>query len=182
VVEKPLRLADDPPERGQLALGRLLLPARGAVRPSQARTSAPWTSLCAIRIAVNTGAVAFDSAFSKLARAREHLADVRRAVDVFTDVAPLAIIREHEATLKGMDWIVHAVYKVRVPDSDEIPLIAGDVVHSARTALDHVAYELCKSRTRRTAFPILATAPKPKDKLLDLKLDGMPKPAQGSHC
>jgi len=96
----------------------------------------------------------------KLARARRHFEDVRAILDQLDeDNASLAKQDYNEAegryefSLQD-DWTLH-------PD---LPLIVGDVLHNARSALDHLAWALAREPGTHTGFPILDPArPSPRN-------------------
>ena len=78
-----------------------------------------------------------DSAYRKIARAREHLTVLGNEVRAFTDAKPYGL-----ATDVDDEGAWHVRFEVRAPIPASWSLIAGDVVHNARSALDHVVYQL----------------------------------------
>ncbi len=112
-----------------------------------------------------------DGAYHKVARARKHLDELRFETKQFTDSAPYSLTGAYEPPDDHfvMRWQVHRPAPLR------LGLIAGDVVHNLRSALDHVVYQLSVAgggTGRRTQFPI-SEDEADYDKWADVFLDGV---------
>jgi len=75
----------------------------------------------------------------KLSRAQKHLNAANDMIDSFIAQNPYNFICEPNPTLPG--WNVVAKVKQFVPDND-LGCIIGDFAHNARSALDHLVYQL----------------------------------------
>lgn len=113
---------------------------------------------------------------TKVERAKEHLADLKLARDRFVDSKPYRITREYDPQTRDN---IYRVFGVQVPDVD-IALIAGDVIHNLRSALDHLAYQLVLVNgsipSKQTAFPVFDDTDKYKTGLAG-KVKGMAQTA-----
>jgi hypothetical protein len=78
-------------------------------------------------------------AMLKVERANQHVADLKSAIDAFYETKPCTVTLEIDP--KSGD-IFYQVSKVD-PVPDDVPLLAGEVFHSLRSALDYLAYALC---------------------------------------
>jgi len=117
-----------------------------------------------------------DSAAEKIARGREHIAELTAEINGFLATKPYAVDRQVE--LGGR---VHLYVVSRdTPAPKSIGLLIGDAAHNLRSALDHLAVacanrgagrELTDTEERRIEYPIRLT-PEEFDKALkDHKLD-----------
>jgi hypothetical protein len=113
---------------------------------------------------------------TKVERAKKHLTDLKLARDRFVDSKPYRITREYDPQTR---YNTYRVFDVQIPDV-EIALIAGDVIHNLRSALDHLAYQLVLVNgavpTKQTAFPVFDDAAKHKAGLAG-KVKGMAQSA-----
>lgn len=95
----------------------------------------------------------------KIRRAREHLDVLQDALQEFKRRDPYEVTCE--ADTKADQYIVRLKVRER-PPPEWSPLI-GDIVHNARSALDHLAYQLVRkngrSPTNNTAFPVFTEDP-----------------------
>src|SRR5262245_21687376 len=97
---------------------------------------------------------ALEGFHAKIRRAKAHLetieTEIRRVIDVNTG----AIVHE---TKDGARGHVFTIQRVEQPASD-LSAVIGDLVHNARSALDHLAFQLVVASNgapdRKTAFPI----------------------------
>jgi hypothetical protein len=100
---------------------------------------------------------------AKIARAEVHLAELKLLVRRYIDTQPFRVIGEyHEAT---REYIIRAE---AVPDHNPVPsdlmLIAGEIVHQLRSALDHLVWDLVVKNTGApptgtdSGYPIFRTA------------------------
>lgn len=96
----------------------------------------------------------------KSERAKEHFRNLEVARDRFINSEPYRIVSEFDPQTS------HKTYKVvdlKVPPAD-IGLIAGDVLHNLRSALDHLAWQLVLANggtpNKITCFPIYDDAAK----------------------
>ena len=91
----------------------------------------------------------------KFAQARRHLARLTDSVSDYLISNPLRI--EQEEDNASGDLLLRVRYRTLPPDT-EWSLMAGDVIHNARSALDHLAWALVVmdggKPTLRTQFPI----------------------------
>jgi hypothetical protein len=96
----------------------------------------------------------------KVERAKQHLYELELVLDRFRKAQPYTIESEIDPQTG------HKVGKVRgnLTPPDGIGLIAGDVIHNLRSALDHLAYQLVCANSqipdRQTSFPIFDSAAK----------------------
>jgi hypothetical protein len=95
-----------------------------------------------------------DSARTKIRWAKEHLDAFDREADAFIASKPYTVTREPQFA------VGHNRYRlfVREKPPERLALIAGDCVHNAKSALDHVAWQLAGAKTDDTGtqFPIFA--------------------------
>jgi hypothetical protein len=95
---------------------------------------------------------------AKVERAKEHLHELEAAVVAFFDTRPYEVLPEEDAE-SGQ-----RLYKVTKADAppDSLPLIAGDVVHNARAALDHLVWQLVEANgttpSKADGFPVNESA------------------------
>jgi hypothetical protein len=94
----------------------------------------------------------------KIERAKHHLGDLEVVRGGFMNGNPYRIERQ---TDPQTGYNVHRVFDIQAPPV-KIGLIAGDVIHNLRSALDHLAYQLVyangATHTKQTAFPIWDSA------------------------
>ena len=92
--------------------------------------------------------------FTKIERAKKHIADLHLACEAFFSSRPYDI--RVETNPDKLERSYHLVSIREVPD--EIISICGDALHNLRSALDHLAFQLVlvagNKPTRRTCFPI----------------------------
>lgn len=102
-----------------------------------------------------------NGSFAKLKRARKHIQSLRREVTVFLNHRPYTARFEKDSRA-GIIRLVARASKFSEPPID-FALLAGEVAHQLRSALDHAVYDLCSLRYsrpptyRRTQFPIFDT-------------------------
>jgi hypothetical protein len=91
---------------------------------------------------------------AKVKRAEKHLRDLEVVRNRFIATNPYVILRERDPQTGDH---IFKITDLQAPPA-EISLIAGDVIHNIRSALDHLAYQLVYANgnihTRQTAFPI----------------------------
>lgn len=94
----------------------------------------------------------------KIERAKHHLHDLEVVRAGFINGNPYRIEREYDPQT---GYNVYRVFDIQTPPV-EIGLIAGDVIHNLRSALDHLAYQLVYVNgaiySKQTAFPIWDSA------------------------
>lgn len=96
----------------------------------------------------------FSSSRRKVARAKEHFADLEKRVKTFVDLKPYKEITEDDPNRPGF-----IVYKVRLtePLPEAIGSVLGDLVANLRNALDNAAYAVAvasgKTDPKFTSFP-----------------------------
>jgi hypothetical protein len=92
----------------------------------------------------------------KLERAKRHLTDLQNAVRAFFDTKPYKFSGKPNTQTHKTVYTMDSVELIPA----EIPLIAGDVIQTLRSALDHVAYQLFrrgpggKGDSKHIYFPI----------------------------
>jgi hypothetical protein len=111
----------------------------------------------------------FASAYAKLDRAEEHMAELKLRLVAHMSRPDVVVGRvEYRPDKPGKENLLTHVTVQGLPHS--VPVIAGDVVHNLRSALDHVAWQLViinggtpvepGTGRRATQFPILRDPPK----------------------
>jgi len=106
---------------------------------------------------------AIDEVMAKHRRAHLHLAELRVAVSAFLEQ------RTHSLFVLPYDDLTYKFQAHNVKNvPEDIALIAGDVIHNARCALDHLAYRLATKPNYQTSFPILKSPP-PNGDLVTLR-------------
>lgn len=101
----------------------------------------------------------FESSRRKVARAKEHIADLERETGLFFGARPYSVVIEPDPNEPK-----HEVHKIRfdraMPDS--FASLTAEAVHNLRSALDNVGYGLAVSGGRvnpkYTAFPFSGSA------------------------
>lgn len=92
-----------------------------------------------------------DGAFLRVERAVEHLSDLQARIDAFN-------AKEREATAIKVEGQTVSVVGEQNPPPQMLGLIAGEVVHNLRVALDYLVYELAflgeGAPREKTQFPI----------------------------
>src|SRR5215217_1723251 len=95
---------------------------------------------------------------TKIERAKKHFRDLEAARNRFINPYPDVITSDPDPDTGDS---VFKVVNIRTPP-DKLGLIAGDVIHNLRSALDHLAYQLVlvngREPTIRTGYPIFKTA------------------------
>ena len=108
----------------------------------------------------------------KIERAQKHFCDLEDARNRFIDSKSYRIERESDPQTGNNIYHVFDIQNSPV----EIGLIAGDVIHNLRSALDHLAYQLVlingEVPTKQTAFPVFDDTTKYKAGLAG-KVKGM---------
>jgi hypothetical protein len=101
---------------------------------------------------------ALDGVRAKLTRATETLVTLDDEIGFYLDSGPVDVRRE--VTSDGVNMFCLAV---TASPPARLSVLAGEVVHQMRSALDHIAHDLVRSAgnepTRQTAFPIHAKKP-----------------------
>jgi len=123
----------------------------------------------------------FDSSRRKIARAKEHFANLHREIEEFTRVNPYARVTEPHP--ERADRIVHKVKMTK-----EIPAVIADTtadfVQNLRNALDNAAYAVAvaagKVDPKYTAFPFARSAAEMANSLGRSK--DLPKEMQSLFC
>jgi hypothetical protein len=111
----------------------------------------------------------FASAHAKLDRAEEHMAELKRRLVAHMSRPDVVVGRvEYRPDKPAKENLLTHVTVLGLPHV--VPVIAGDVVHNLRSALDHVAWQLVivnggtpvepAPGRRATQFPILREPPK----------------------
>lgn len=79
-----------------------------------------------------------DGCWAKLARAERHLQDYESSLREFTRTHPLRVTVERSVAENTLTFYAHDV----VPCDPQWSLIIGDCAHNARSALEHLVYQL----------------------------------------
>ncbi len=93
-----------------------------------------------------------DSAIRRLEWAEHHLKLLNDVLGPYIKDEPYGSRTEREPATQ--DLVVYAVHRKPIPP--DVPLIAGDVIHSLRSSLDHLAWALARDRAKpgQVFFPI----------------------------
>jgi hypothetical protein len=106
-----------------------------------------------------------DSAWAKVDRAKEHLAELKSLVDEFHTLHRKVIIFDYDSNA--------GKYFANVTFPDEPPLkfsvIVGDIAHNLRSALDHLAFQFDSALPASRKFPVYSE----KGKLLKALKQGL---------
>jgi len=101
---------------------------------------------------VTLACVIVPSYVAKVTRAKEHLIDLKSAVDQYTASDPYAMSERVEGKKKRR---VRRLAFTEDPANTEIPIIAADVIYNLRSSLDHLMSALVANKDRGSAmFPI----------------------------
>src|ERR1700677_1062563 len=95
----------------------------------------------------------FPSWVQKGARAEKHLVELKEAMNAYRARHPSAV---HTSAAGKKKRNIHRLVFHQVPANTQIPIIAADVLHNLRSALDHLTCALVPSAGRRSVyFPVL---------------------------
>lgn len=99
-----------------------------------------------------------DGCRAKIQRARLHISELGDSIRAFADRAPYKIRGEHDQSTNEFVFTAEAVRDYAAVPIDLI-LIAGEVAHQLRSALDHLVWQLVIANTgqppqEKSAFPI----------------------------
>jgi hypothetical protein len=96
---------------------------------------------------------------AKHRQARMHMETLQGHTGAFVKDEPYKI----EGSFNGdcTEYVFRATEVKEVPEI--ISLLAGDVLHNARACLDHLAWEIAKTPTKVTAFPMKTKRPTDKN-------------------
>ena len=105
-----------------------------------------------------------DGARAKLDRSKQHLVNLRWLWDREMQSPDIRSTQEYEQH-EGKRYLVSRVHNLpTLADNPRFSLVAGDAMHNARSALDHLIYALVEANgsipTRRNEFPIWEHGPK----------------------
>jgi hypothetical protein len=99
------------------------------------------------------------SATAKVARAKEHVENLKLAVRAFLDEGPYLTMAYDEQ--ETGDRVVRLNASLEIPL--RISIIVGDVIHNLRSGLDHLAWQICLACNgtpdRNTCFPVFEEKP-----------------------
>jgi len=97
---------------------------------------------------------ALDSAHAKISWAKKHLDAFDSEADAFLARKPYTVVREPQFAIGHNRYRLY----VRERPPETLALLAGDCVHNAKSALDHVAWQLAGANPEDTGtqFPIFA--------------------------
>jgi len=91
---------------------------------------------------------------SKLARARHHFEALKTLLDDLRQNNMSYARQEYDHKAGRYEFSLQDDWAL----APELPLIVGDVLHNARSSLDHLAWSLARTPTRDTGFPIIDPA------------------------
>jgi hypothetical protein len=95
---------------------------------------------------------------AKTERAKKHIGELDSAIDVFFQSNPYRVSREDDRQLGGIRYVLRDISTIPV----EIPVIAGDVLHNLRSAMDHIVGQLVLANggtiEKRHCFPVVEFA------------------------
>jgi hypothetical protein len=111
--------------------------------------------------------MSLDAAYLRVARGRDHLTELERLCDDVSDWYADRLREHYPQSVKGVDALM-ALFDSAHPEEyipPKIAILAGEVVHNFRAALDYLVCTLSKTdtpvwtgRKRRNQFPIEHTA------------------------
>ena len=122
-----------------------------------------------------------DGIRAKLKRAEENIKNLEREITLFFDYGPNRAVPDNDmqAIQKLADLHVDRPVPIR------FSVLAGEIVHQLRSALDHLAWQLSsdsyrKKRPKVIAFPIFKTDPAKEKKMKSYarKVEGMSRTAK----
>jgi hypothetical protein len=104
-----------------------------------------------------------DGAKAKVSRAREHLADLDRAVTAYLATDPVRV--DHREERDGEERRIQWVATAASEPPQALGLLVGDWANNLRSSLDYTVYELVRRETgesdpRWTQFPVVTEARK----------------------
>lgn len=90
---------------------------------------------------------------AKVSRAKEHLVDLKDAIDSYADTHPYTVAQRVEGKKQRRVWRLEFTAS---PANTDIPVIAADVVYNLRSGLDHLICAMVPAKERYSVmFPIL---------------------------
>lgn len=99
-----------------------------------------------------------EGCFLKLARAKEQRDELKRELGPALDTVHVSVLTETLYDVSAQQFAVKVVYAPELPP--RLSVIAGDVVHNLRSALDYVAFQaVWKNKGkpwRRSQFPLVS--------------------------
>lgn len=106
------------------------------------------------------------SAYQKLNRAKQHVAELRASIDAYRALKPIKFNPQGEAHLFNEDeWVIKYHVEISVEQPDSWGVILGDVFTNLRAALDHAVFghaagrnTLTDNQIKKLNFPIFAVA------------------------
>ena len=103
-----------------------------------------------------------DGCRAKIQRARSHVIEFAEGVRAFTDHAPYKVCGQHDLAANELVFAAEADPEFAcIPLG--LPLLAGEVAHQLRSALDHLVWQLVVANTgqgpqgTKSSFPIFLT-------------------------
>lgn len=92
------------------------------------------------------------SYIAKVTRAKNHLVELKEAIDVYAARKPYTVRKRIEGKKKKT---VHRLVFTADPANTDIPIIAADVIYNLRSGLDHLISSMVANKDRTSAiFPI----------------------------
>jgi hypothetical protein len=93
----------------------------------------------------------FAGVLAKVERAKNHLAELEQSIVAYMASDPYSIGTTGDPYNGPGAWIIS---EIREPPPVQIALIAGDAIHNARAAFDHLIWVSTSNPTQETAFPV----------------------------
>src|SRR4051812_23343713 len=85
--------------------------------------------------------ISFEASRLKIQRARDHMAELERAISRFVDLQPVQFVTKESGTEAGyVDWELVATAEYPI----YLAAILGDAIHNLRSALDLLATDLVR--------------------------------------
>jgi hypothetical protein len=112
----------------------------------------------------------------KLSRAEKHLLEFDGEVGAYIDRDPYRPVRSVKTKAERSSWL----YRIQFDEPDpNLAVIAGDVLHNVRSALDHIAVALVPRKRRSSAsFPVIERLNKEAVVGFRTACTGMPRQAR----
>lgn len=98
-------------------------------------------------------------AMLKFEWAKKHFSNLELAFKSFWNSEPYKINAKHDPQTRKLIYYIEDIKAI----PDDIPLIAGDIIHALRATLDHIAFEVATAggtvaKIKNISFPIFDDA------------------------
>jgi hypothetical protein len=123
------------------------------------------------------------SCWDKIRRAGEHINFLKAELTAWKDSDPYSAVKKHNANGSRHSIVVHLKHKAPI---ERWSLIAGDVIHNLRSALDHLIYAVAAHESKqpippqwkKIQFPIVSDPAKYPENRTRCKIDTLSNPVQ----